>query len=96
MNRQDILKKIDEASNLAGRHVGGQRESGLPAYLDPQVERFLKTLLQMKARLENPTEATKVPDKYMGHAIADGWPFDSELGRLICEAENAFHSRAAD
>jgi hypothetical protein len=32
------------------------------------------------------------PSKVMTTAIADGWPFESELGKLICVAESAYGS----
>lgn len=95
MNHQSINDRIDRAIKRATEHVGGQREACLPPYLDPQVERFLETLRLMKAILQSSTEASE-PSQYMSRAIADGWPFESEMGRLICEAETAFHSRGSN
>ena len=92
MNHQKTIARIDKAIERAAEHVGGQREACLPTYLDSQVERFLETLRLMKASLQSSTESNE-PTQYMSRAIADGWPFESELGKLICEAEEAFHSR---
>ena len=62
----------------------------LPEYTDSQVMRFLETLHEMKCSLNDSVNTTR-PKKYMAAAIADGWPFESELGKLICEAEVAYH-----
>lgn len=91
MNRQTATEKIEKAIDRVTKHIDGHREVCLPTYLEPQIERFLETLRQMKASMQNPTELCAI-DKYMGHAIADGWPYESVLGKLICEAEDAYHS----
>lgn len=91
MNRQTAIDRVDKAIERAKRHVAGDRDTSLADYLDPQVERFLQTLLQMRAAMDDPS--ADAPTKYMGMAIADGWPYESELGRLVCEAEDAFHAQ---
>lgn len=91
MNRETAFDRINKAIVRAERHAAGDRDACLPDYMNPQVERFLNTLRQMLAAIANPANA-KVPSKYMGMAVADGWPYESELGRLVCEAEVAFYS----
>ena len=95
MNLQRVTDSIDRAIERAERHVNGEREQCLPNYMDPQVERFLGTLRQLKEAAQNPANSDP-PNKYMGMAIVDGWPYESELGKLVCEAEGAFHSYVAN
>lgn len=92
MNTETILNRIDKAVHRAERHLAGDRDGAVPNYMDPQVERFLQTLHQMRNTLTNPS-ASEAPRKYMGMAVADGWSYESELGKLVCEAEDAFHSQ---
>lgn len=92
MNRETAVNRIEKAIERAERHVAGNRDTSLPEYMNPQVERFLQTLLQMRSALADPVNA-EVPKKYMGMAVADGWPYESELGKLVCEAEEAFHAQ---
>lgn len=94
MKRHKAIATVDRALTMASDHVSGSRDPSLPNYMDSQVERFLETLKQMKASLESP-DADWVSQKYMCMAIADGWPFESELGKLICEAEEEYHSLRA-
>lgn len=91
MKKDRVVEAVDRAARMASDHISGNRDVTLPDYMDPQVERFLETLKEMKASLENP-DANWVSQKYMGMAIADGWPIESELGKLICEAEDGYHS----
>lgn len=95
MKRQRVIEQIDRAIERAERHVNGDREECLPTYMDPQVERFLGTLRQMKEAIQTPA-SFDTPEKYMGFAIADGWPYQSELGKLVCEAEEVFHSEVVN
>ena len=94
MNRDKTIEAVDRALTMASDHVSGTRDPSLPNYMDSQVERFSETLKQMKYSLERP-DADWVSQKYMCMAIADGWPFESELGKLICEAEDKYHSLRA-
>lgn len=91
MNRDRVIAAVDRALNRATEHLAGNRDESLPDYMDSQVRRFQETLQEMKASLESPHEK-RVSQKYMGMAIADGWPFESELGKLVCEAEDLYHS----
>ena len=94
MNKGKVIDTVDRALTMATDHVSGNRDPTLPDCMDSQVHRFLETLKEMKSSLETP-DAAWVSQKYMGMAIADGWPFESELGKLICEAEDAYHSLKA-
>ena len=95
MNRETAVDRINKAIARAERHVAGDRDACLPDYMNPQVERFLDTLRQMRSAIDNPANA-KVPSKYIGMTVADGWPYESELGKLVCEAEFAFHAQVLD
>ena len=89
--KHKVINAVYLAIRRASLHLTGNRDQSLPAFLDPQVERFLEILRKMKNSLEN-QDCERVFQKQMGFAIADGWPFESELGRLICEAEVLYHS----
>ena len=91
MKKDKVIEAVDRALKKASDHIAGNRDVTLPEYMDPQVERFADTLKEMKESLESPN-GNWVSERYMGIAIADGWPFESELGRLICEAEDGYHS----
>ncbi len=92
MNRETAVDRVENAIERAERHVAGDRDTSLPDYMNPQVKRFLQTLLQMRSALADPLNA-EIPNRYMGMAVADGWPYESELGKLVCEAEEAFHAQ---
>lgn len=94
MKRDKVFATIEKALSRAEEHLGGSRDPSIPDYMDPQVRRFHETLREMKTSLECPHEE-RVSQKYMAFAIADGWPFDSELGKLVCEAEELYHSMNA-
>ena len=91
MKRGEVLSVVKNALKMATNHLAGDRDKSVPRYLDPQVERFREVLLEMHNSLES-AEAKPVLPKHMGISIADGWSFDSELGKLICEAERLYHS----
>ena len=90
----NVSNAIDNALEFALAHTAGQRDATLPDYVDAQVHRFISTLRMMKSSLADPTSC-EVPSRYMAMAIADGWPFESRLGKLICEAEEYYHARVA-
>jgi|688.fasta_scaffold2612717_2 hypothetical protein len=91
MKKEKAKALINQALNRAIDHLAGARDKSLPTYLDSQVARFLDKLKEMEASLNSqPFKAQ--PSKVMTTAIADGWPFESELGKLICVAESAYGS----
>ena len=56
-----------------------------------QLEKFRVTLESIKRQIESeavPPRAERLTG--IGHVIADSWPFDSELGALILEAEQRY------
>ena len=91
MDKKQVLESVERAISRVEGHLGGSRDPSLPNYMDSQVRNFQETLWKMKASLELPEE-NRVSGRYMAFAIADGWPFVSELGKLICEAEQLYHS----
>jgi hypothetical protein len=91
MQNEKALNAVIRAIESANDHLGGRRDNSLSSNLDSQIRRFAATLREMKALLESDNPKDKL-DKYMARAIADSWPFDSNLGKLICKAEQLFHS----
>ena len=74
---------------MADNHLGGDRDPSLEQYLDDQIRRFRDNLEEMYNDIEAGT-VLKRPAT-MGHAIVDGWPYESELGRLIVSAEDKYN-----
>jgi len=94
MKKDKAIEAVDRALTMASDHLSGRRDPTLPDYLDPQVQRFLETLKEMKASLEGP-DGNWVSERYMCRAITDGWPFESQLSELVCEAECRYFSLKA-
>ncbi len=86
-----VLAAVDRALGRATEHLAGNCDPRIPDHLDSQVQTMQQTLREMKFSLED-ADGKHVQEKGMAHAIADGWPYDSELGQLICEAERLYHS----
>ena len=94
MKKDKVLEAVDRALKMALDHLAGNRDVTLSDYTDSQVERFAETLEEMKASLVNPN-GNWVSEEYMAYGVVDGWPAESELGKLICKAANAYHSLKA-
>jgi hypothetical protein len=93
MKREKVKALVNQAINQATQHLAGARDASLPAFLDAQVVRFLDHLREMQTYLESSANKPP-PSKAMAFAIADGWPIESELGKMICAAERAYDSLA--
>jgi hypothetical protein len=89
MGKSSAQNLIEAALARAIEHLAGNRDRGLPEYLDTHVTRFANTLTQMRDSLQR-EDAERVTDRYMCHVVADAWPFDSELGKMVCDAEAAY------
>ena len=94
MKKDRVIEAVDRALRMASEHLAGNRDASLPDYVDSQVARFAETLKEMKASLDNP-HGNWVSEEYMAYGVVDGWPTESQLGRLICEAAHAYHSLKA-
>ena len=78
------IEAID--AELDGHEAGRGRVSNTR-----QLEKFRVTLESIKRQIESgavPPRAERLAG--IGHVIADSWPFDSELGALILEAEQRY------
>jgi hypothetical protein len=79
---------VRAAIERAEQHFTGSRDDSISFELDSQVRLFHRLLTEMENELHSGTAAMR--NDGMAHAIADCWPFESELGQLIIEAEYAF------
>jgi hypothetical protein len=95
MKKEKAKALINQAIDRAIQHLAGTRDKCLPDNLDAQVTRFLDYLREMHASLESPAIKLQ-PRTAMTYAIADGWPFGSELAKMICAAESAYESLKID
>ncbi len=95
MKKDKVIDAIDRALKMALEHLAGNRDVTLPDYTDAQVERFVEMLREMKASLEK-LNGNWVSEEYLTYGVVDGWPAESELGRLICKAAQAYRSFKAN
>lgn len=82
------LQAVITARERAESHISGNRDTVLTLEFDEQIKRFIDNLLKMEDSLKNnDTEQVTIG---MSRVIADQWPFNSEIGNLICKAEEQF------
>ena len=85
MSAHSAIDAVRAARERAERHTMGDRDTSLSTRFDNQVSRFLDELRRMEAALEGRDHDPI--NLGMSRAVADSWPYDSELGELIARAE---------
>jgi len=70
-------------------HQNGRGTVSSPDELQCFKSHIMEILAQLRS---NQVSARDIRKFGMGHAIADSWPLDSQLGELLCYAEQAYRN----
>jgi len=79
-----VQKALTELENEIQRHHAGEEKYGTST----QLGMFKKTLENMRDELQSNNVSFACGG--MGRIIADSWPFDSELGKFLLQAEQSY------
>jgi hypothetical protein len=80
-------KALDELKLEIDRHAKGAGTVGDTGQL-LHCQRFIEEILHQMESNQVPTKGMR--DSGMGHMIVDSWPLSTQLGSLLCAAEQAY------
>lgn len=93
LNAINVTKRIDAAILACDNHTQGvARDPSLSLDIDEQVRVFRNALHGMRDRVAS--SCCDCVREGLTYSIAGGWPFESTLGKLISEAEQAYEKYA--